>query len=232
MQRPPAPRRRNSSSPAAISPTALRVRVTRWRGRTQIVDTAASSSMFPIGRMGRPEELVAAVRYLRLDDARYVTGSMLVLDGGHNRPIASTTPGGTGSAVAREVLPKVRPRSLVLIRAEPSDELGEREFSTNYLPPPGAVDAFDQLLQYRAELVVRTCEHQEPGAVECSNDQGGFSPSVPPDRPGRGVQRCLRLQESSRELAPLGGVVSDFEAELDRHDDEGTAQGCEHRTFR
>jgi NAD(P)-dependent dehydrogenase (short-subunit alcohol dehydrogenase family) len=41
------------------------------------------TSMFPIGRMGRPEELVAAVRYLCSDDARYMTGSMLVLDGGY-----------------------------------------------------------------------------------------------------------------------------------------------------
>jgi NAD(P)-dependent dehydrogenase (short-subunit alcohol dehydrogenase family) len=40
-------------------------------------------SMFPIGRMGRPEELVAAVRYLCSDDARYMTGTMLVLDGGY-----------------------------------------------------------------------------------------------------------------------------------------------------
>jgi NAD(P)-dependent dehydrogenase (short-subunit alcohol dehydrogenase family) len=38
---------------------------------------------FPIGRMGRPEELVAAVRYLLSDDARYVTGTTLVLDGGY-----------------------------------------------------------------------------------------------------------------------------------------------------
>jgi NAD(P)-dependent dehydrogenase (short-subunit alcohol dehydrogenase family) len=40
-------------------------------------------SAFPIGRMGRPEELVAAVRYLCWGDARYMTGSMLVLDGGY-----------------------------------------------------------------------------------------------------------------------------------------------------
>jgi NAD(P)-dependent dehydrogenase (short-subunit alcohol dehydrogenase family) len=40
-------------------------------------------SVFPIGRMGRPEELVAAVRYLCSDDARYVTGSVLILDGGY-----------------------------------------------------------------------------------------------------------------------------------------------------
>ena len=39
--------------------------------------------VFPIGRMGRPDELVAAVRDLCSDDARYVTGSMLILDDGY-----------------------------------------------------------------------------------------------------------------------------------------------------
>jgi NAD(P)-dependent dehydrogenase (short-subunit alcohol dehydrogenase family) len=37
---------------------------------------------FPVGRMGRPEELVAAVRYLCSDEARFCTGTELVLDGG------------------------------------------------------------------------------------------------------------------------------------------------------
>ncbi len=37
---------------------------------------------FPIGRMGRPEELVAAVMYLCSDEARFCTGTTLVLDGG------------------------------------------------------------------------------------------------------------------------------------------------------
>jgi NAD(P)-dependent dehydrogenase (short-subunit alcohol dehydrogenase family) len=37
---------------------------------------------FPIGRMGRPEELVAAAMYLCSDEARFCTGSTLVLDGG------------------------------------------------------------------------------------------------------------------------------------------------------
>jgi len=33
--------------------------------------------------MGRPEELVAAVMYLSSDEARYCTGTTLVLDGGY-----------------------------------------------------------------------------------------------------------------------------------------------------
>jgi NAD(P)-dependent dehydrogenase (short-subunit alcohol dehydrogenase family) len=49
----------------------------------QGIDPAQLMTSFPIGRMGRPEELVAAVRYLLSDDARYVTGTMLVLDGGY-----------------------------------------------------------------------------------------------------------------------------------------------------
>ena len=38
---------------------------------------------FPARRLGRPDELVAAVRYLCSDDARFVTGTTLVLDGGY-----------------------------------------------------------------------------------------------------------------------------------------------------
>jgi NAD(P)-dependent dehydrogenase (short-subunit alcohol dehydrogenase family) len=48
----------------------------------QQIEPSALLASFPIGRMGRPEELVAAVRYLLSDDARFVTGTTLVLDGG------------------------------------------------------------------------------------------------------------------------------------------------------
>jgi 2-keto-3-deoxy-L-fuconate dehydrogenase len=36
----------------------------------------------PVGRLGRPEEVAAAVRYLASDEAAFVTGSLLTLDGG------------------------------------------------------------------------------------------------------------------------------------------------------
>jgi NAD(P)-dependent dehydrogenase (short-subunit alcohol dehydrogenase family) len=36
----------------------------------------------PIGRMGRPEEIAAAALYLASDEAAFVTGSALVIDGG------------------------------------------------------------------------------------------------------------------------------------------------------
>jgi NAD(P)-dependent dehydrogenase (short-subunit alcohol dehydrogenase family) len=36
----------------------------------------------PIGRMGQPEEIAAAALYLASDEAAFVTGSALVIDGG------------------------------------------------------------------------------------------------------------------------------------------------------
>jgi NAD(P)-dependent dehydrogenase (short-subunit alcohol dehydrogenase family) len=42
----------------------------------------AINNAFPVGRMGRPEELVAAAMYLCSDEARFCTGTTLVLDGG------------------------------------------------------------------------------------------------------------------------------------------------------
>jgi NAD(P)-dependent dehydrogenase (short-subunit alcohol dehydrogenase family) len=35
-----------------------------------------------VGRMGRPEEIAAAAEYLAGDDAAFVTGSALIIDGG------------------------------------------------------------------------------------------------------------------------------------------------------
>jgi NAD(P)-dependent dehydrogenase (short-subunit alcohol dehydrogenase family) len=48
----------------------------------QKVPVEALTQAFPVGRMGRPEELVAAAMYLCSDDARFCTGTTLILDGG------------------------------------------------------------------------------------------------------------------------------------------------------
>jgi NAD(P)-dependent dehydrogenase (short-subunit alcohol dehydrogenase family) len=55
-----------------------------WRYlEAQDISAEQLAQAFPIGRMGRPDELLAAAMYLCSDDARYCTGTTLVLDGGY-----------------------------------------------------------------------------------------------------------------------------------------------------
>jgi len=43
---------------------------------------AGYEELIPMGRVGRPEEIASAVLFLASDDAAYVTGAMIVVDGG------------------------------------------------------------------------------------------------------------------------------------------------------
>jgi NAD(P)-dependent dehydrogenase (short-subunit alcohol dehydrogenase family) len=43
----------------------------------------AMIALTPMGRLGRPEEVAAAVAFLASDDASFITGSELVMDGGY-----------------------------------------------------------------------------------------------------------------------------------------------------
>ena len=38
--------------------------------------------LIPMGRRGRPEEIAGAVAFLASEDASYITGAMLTIDGG------------------------------------------------------------------------------------------------------------------------------------------------------
>jgi NAD(P)-dependent dehydrogenase (short-subunit alcohol dehydrogenase family) len=42
----------------------------------------AASKLFPIGRMGKADELTAAVLFLCSEQARFIVGHLLVVDGG------------------------------------------------------------------------------------------------------------------------------------------------------
>jgi NAD(P)-dependent dehydrogenase (short-subunit alcohol dehydrogenase family) len=53
----------------------------QWMEKEKITPEAAGK-LFPIGRMGKADELTAAVLFLCSDEARFIVGHLLVVDGG------------------------------------------------------------------------------------------------------------------------------------------------------
>jgi len=52
---------------------------------TDVLPEGATQTMLdatPLGRLGDPEDVAGAVRFLCSDDARFVTGAVLLVDGG------------------------------------------------------------------------------------------------------------------------------------------------------
>ncbi|MEU4659974.1 SDR family NAD(P)-dependent oxidoreductase [Streptomyces sp. NPDC023723] len=56
------------------------VRTTAWEGRD--AELAAVRRLYPLGRVGEPADIAAAVAFLASRDAAWVTGATLVVDGG------------------------------------------------------------------------------------------------------------------------------------------------------
>jgi NAD(P)-dependent dehydrogenase (short-subunit alcohol dehydrogenase family) len=56
------------------------VRTTAWEGREDELD--ALREQFPLGRVGEPEDIAAAVAFLASRDAAWITGTTLTVDGG------------------------------------------------------------------------------------------------------------------------------------------------------
>ncbi|MFD8449734.1 SDR family NAD(P)-dependent oxidoreductase [Streptomyces coelicoflavus] len=56
------------------------VRTTAWEGRDE--ELSAVRGLYPLGRVGEPEDIAAAVAFLASHDASWITGTTLVVDGG------------------------------------------------------------------------------------------------------------------------------------------------------
>lgn len=80
------PIRVNSVHPGFVQTPLLDAGMQRWadQGKAEnaqvLVDALDQAT--PIGRVARPEEIAAAICFLASDDASYMTGSELVVDGG------------------------------------------------------------------------------------------------------------------------------------------------------
>jgi NAD(P)-dependent dehydrogenase (short-subunit alcohol dehydrogenase family) len=72
----------------SVSPGAIQVE----RNRGEFSDAAAVEQwkkVIPLGHWGRPEDVADAVMYLASDEAGFVTGHTLVVDGGQTIPLTS-----------------------------------------------------------------------------------------------------------------------------------------------
>ncbi len=56
------------------------VRTSAWEGRDEELD--AIRGLYPLGRIGEPEDIAAAVAFLASRDAAWITGTTLTVDGG------------------------------------------------------------------------------------------------------------------------------------------------------
>jgi 3-oxoacyl-[acyl-carrier protein] reductase len=66
----------------AIAPGLVETEMLRQRVAEGSIKIDAALKRIPLGRLGRPEEIARAAVFLACDDASYITGQVLVVDGG------------------------------------------------------------------------------------------------------------------------------------------------------
>ena len=78
----------NAVAPGAIDTAKLREGFARWEESAQ-ERTAILRERTALGRIGEPAEVAGAVAFLIGEDARYITGTVLVVDGGATARLGS-----------------------------------------------------------------------------------------------------------------------------------------------
>jgi len=66
----------------AVAPGYVRTPMVSELERAGKIDLAAVRRRVPMGRVARPDEIARAVRFLASPQASYITGSVLIADGG------------------------------------------------------------------------------------------------------------------------------------------------------
>jgi NAD(P)-dependent dehydrogenase (short-subunit alcohol dehydrogenase family) len=92
----------------AVAPGYIRTPMVADLERQGLADLTAVRRRIPMGRIGRPDEVAKAIFFLASDQARYVTGATLVVDGGWR---AFNAPGNASEAIGLPSEELVPPRS-------------------------------------------------------------------------------------------------------------------------
>lgn len=67
----------------SIAPGWVETRLSE-RARTDAMRSAAIAARIPMGRWAKPREIATVVRFLLSEDASYITGAMIPIDGGYS----------------------------------------------------------------------------------------------------------------------------------------------------
>jgi NAD(P)-dependent dehydrogenase (short-subunit alcohol dehydrogenase family) len=79
----------NAVAPGAIDTAKLREGFARWGEELGEERKSILRQRTALGRIGEPDEVAAAVSFLIGDDARFITGTVLVVDGGASARLGS-----------------------------------------------------------------------------------------------------------------------------------------------